>query len=579
MKNEPKWIHPKILLIDLNDECEKVLREDGFNVLSGSFGSPYKVEKSDHYTPVTYNEVSMPNYTEREIFVIDLKPNKPTDKSNASKVTSDGEDDWWASCKDGIIDPRPRIMHETEDIFNRALQNGSVFIIFSDQLIKPKQILGRKPGYSLDEIENINRSNWGFLSIFNRESLSIETDYGSEISVLNKNLLLGEVLENHLKGASFNCTFRNNYINDKNWHSLAKNKYDQTVACGITDNDHNGLILLFPQIGEKHLFIRSLLKNVLPEICPKLYPEFKTKLWLREAPYEMHEIIEIKKEIENVNEEAKRKREELSEKIDSIRDEKSYIYDLVQETGTPLVNAVKKALETLGFKSVVDADKALEEAGGKDVKREDLQILDGTPALLVEVKGISGIPKDSDALQVWKYIAPRMKEWGKTEIQGISIINHQRNIPALDRENKKTFRDDILINATEQSFGLLTTWSLFRLLRSYLRNNWNHENIKELFYGNGVLSITPIHYEYIGKIINIWASAEAIGVKVEESSISLSDRISFETDVEFIEHEIESLQCAKKDVDKVVKGKLAGIKINDAISMFKKGMKVYKVVN
>jgi hypothetical protein len=53
------------------------------------------------------------------------------------------------------------------------------------------------------------------------------------------------------------------------------------------------------------------------------------------------------------------------------------------------------------------------------------------------------------ALQVWKYIAPRMKEWNRTDVQELAIINHQRNLPPLDRENIAPFLEDVLTNAQE----------------------------------------------------------------------------------------------------------------------------------
>lgn len=81
----------------------------------------------------------------------------------------------------------------------------------------------------------------------------------------------------------------------------------------------------------------------------------------------------------------------------------------------------------------------MEKTGDTSPKREDLRIYDDSPILLVEIKGISGFPRDAAALQVAKYLAPRMREWQRTDIQGLSIINHQRNLPGLDRDNKTPF--------------------------------------------------------------------------------------------------------------------------------------------
>jgi hypothetical protein len=122
----PKWFHPKILLIDIDKEAETVLKKEGYNVLSGSFGIPYKVPKSDSYMPVVPNKGHLPNYTEQEIIVIDIGWIDPSEKPEGEKITSPGENDWWASCSKGIIDPRPRIMSEVKNSFDRNFYSGGI---------------------------------------------------------------------------------------------------------------------------------------------------------------------------------------------------------------------------------------------------------------------------------------------------------------------------------------------------------------------------------------------------------------------------------------------------------------------
>jgi hypothetical protein len=89
----------------------------------------------------------------------------------------------------------------------------------------------------------------------------------------------------------------------------------------------------------------------------------------------------------------------------------------------------------------------------------------------------------------------------------LTIFNHQKNLPPLDRENKKTFRQTILDNAEGQGFGLLTTWELFRLTRNYLKHGWTHEQVREVFYRHGHIEPIPTHYEFIGVIEHFWEKA------------------------------------------------------------------------
>jgi hypothetical protein len=62
-------------LVDLKDETETVLKAEGYNVSSGSFGVPYKVPRDDSLFPVIVNGSLPLNLTAREIIVTDLGHN------------------------------------------------------------------------------------------------------------------------------------------------------------------------------------------------------------------------------------------------------------------------------------------------------------------------------------------------------------------------------------------------------------------------------------------------------------------------------------------------------------------------
>lgn len=211
-------------------------------------------------------------------------------------------------------------------------------------------------------------------------------------------------------------------------------------------------------------------------------------------------------------------------------------------------------------------------------KCEDLQIHDASPVLLVEIKGISGLPTDPDSFQVLKHLIIRMKEWGRTDVEALTIFNHQNNLPPLDRENKNTFRQTILDNAEGQGFGLLTTWELFRLTRNYLKHGWTHEQVREVFYRHGHIEPIPAHYEFVGIIEHFWEKAEAVGVRIQASLLQRGDFIAFEFTVEFEEQEVVSLQENCQPVEQVEIGGLAGIKTHFTKDQMKKNVRVFRLV-
>ena len=322
----------------------------------------------------------------------------------------------------------------------------------------------------------------------------------------------------------------------------------------------------------------KLLKNVLPDLSPHLFPHAEGARWVQRSEYELPRILELRSQIARIQEETREQVTALEHSIAEERERWNYLHDLIRETGRPLVKATKQTLELLGFSSIVDVDEAMQESKDTGPRREDLQIRDASPILLVEVKGISNLPRDAEALQVWKYVAPRMREWKRTDIQGLAIMNHQRHLPALDRENGSPFREEILTNALDQKFGLLTTWDLFRLARSYLKNHWRPEHIKGLFYQSGRIDPVPSHYEFVGVTQHFWEKPGAIGVKIESSEIRQGDRIAFELPVEFEEQDVDSLQIDNSPVDIAEAGSLAGIKTHLTKEQARKGVRVFRLI-
>ncbi len=172
-----KYPRPKILLVDMGIETEVVLKSAGHNVSVGSFGVPYKVPKRDDIFPVIVNGKLPVNASEQEIVIIDLVPSDILNQPEGEKHTSQGENDWWASCSRGEIDPRPRLMAAYRDDFDRILSHRGVFIIFADARYLQKIAWGHiNNTYGLRsshfcEIEDIPFDNWCFLSILKVSNL------------------------------------------------------------------------------------------------------------------------------------------------------------------------------------------------------------------------------------------------------------------------------------------------------------------------------------------------------------------------------------------------------------------------
>jgi hypothetical protein len=170
-----------------------------------------------------------------------------------------------------------------------------------------------------------------------------------------------------------------------------------------------------------------------------------------------------------------------------------------------------------------------------------------------------------------------MREWERTDVQGLLVINHQRNLPALDREHAHVFQDDVVTNAEQQGFGLLTTWDLFRLVRGYQRNGWSTEDVKNLFYRPGRIEPVPSQYELVGTVEAFWERPGALALAVSGAPIRVGDLVAYELPVDFLEERVTSLRLDDDEVPEASAGSLVGLKTTLGKVQARKHVRVFRV--
>ncbi len=150
-------------------------------------------------------------------------------------------------------------------------------------------------------------------------------------------------------------------------------------------------------------------------------------------------------------------------------------------------------------------------------------------------------------------------------------------MPALDREHEHVFQDDVVANAEQQGFGLLTTWDLFRLVRGYQRNGWRPEDVKNLFYLPGRIDPVPSHYELVGTVEAFWERPGALALAVSGLPIRVGDLIAYELPVDFVEERVTSLQLEDEEVQEAPLGSLVGVKTTLGKAQARKHVQVFRV--
>jgi hypothetical protein len=582
----PRYPKPKVLLIDVRDDSETILKAAGYNVHSGTFGMPYSVPKSNSYQVVP-RTFKIPNYAEQEIIVIDLAADGPLNPAPPTEEAVEGDFDYWAKCNHGIVDPRPIAAKIYRPSFDTIHRHGGVFIIFADYNVETEITYACRTSRGLESGSD-DLKLWAFLTSLQNNHFEIKFSQGREMKSIDLATGLGRVITRHLKSAVFNCLFGPrryvlgdpyNYNRDiETWRILATDKYGNSVA-GVFGprEDVKGFVFVLPQLRRKSDFLADLLRDVLPGLAPNLFPYAESKQWIDKDEYQLPEVLELRRQIAAIEADANERIQGLAQRISEVKEEARYLVQLLTETGESLVQAVKTTLEDLGFDPVIDVDELIKASGLNEFKREDLRIVANSTTLLIEIKGITGLPADADALQVHKYVVVRMREWKDTNVQGLEIINHQKGVPPLGREHEKPFRDDILINAEEQHFGLMTTWDLFRLARSYRKLGWQPEFVKPLFLSAGRIEPVPAHYQLVGIVEHFWERVSAVGVRLHTGSLSRGDRVAFELPIEYEEQLVESLQTENQQVETAQSPTLVGLRTDLTKHQLRSGTRVYLI--
>ncbi|HMD76652.1 MAG TPA: hypothetical protein VKG86_04675, partial [Terracidiphilus sp.] len=321
---------------------------------------------------------------EQEIVVaeVDIPEPLPQLSSPPDPVSAPG---WWTKQTDGVVDPRPTTMNSISRYTQRMLAHGGLVIVFATPKVSHEYLWAHKErgGLISDSREQATLSNWSLLPFLDQR-LEISLDFGEEISVADGKSPLLDLLRRFKAEMRFHCTIAPRYGKEPWWVPLACNKYGAVVAGAVVMDAAR--ILIFPRLVDQVGFLRELFQNVLPEIFPHLFRHHVGLGWVRDPQYELPKVVGLLRQIADVEVAAREKTETLNQAIAAERASMGFQHDLLRQTGAQLVAAVKRALGVIGFQSVLDSDELV--SAGR--RREDLQIHDRSPVLLVEIKGIAG---------------------------------------------------------------------------------------------------------------------------------------------------------------------------------------------
>jgi len=565
-----RYSKPNILLLDVLSDCARVLRAAGYNVSEGSFGKAYEVERSGRAHLVSLESVELPNLNEQEVIVVNLAGAEFGDAPQSQPGV--GVTHYWQSAESGVITPRAFAMHAHKTNFDKVFNHAGLLVVLTSQQHTFEYVPAKSyaNGNLYDEGRIVMLDNWGFLEELRHTRVSNEE--GSEI--LFENDRLGVLLRRGATGAYYQCSFTHPVNETEAWVPLAKNKYGNTVAGVYVSDKPHRYILLLPQMSAIHEILVELLEQWLAEWRPEFFPHLEGAKWVHRPEYEIPKVTSLQADIRQVQDTAKTRVESLRSEIEVVQTSNPDWYTLLCGTGDELVQAVIRSLRTLGFEKVIDVDAEEKKQGNDKNLREDIQIQDELPILVVDVKGINDCPADEESTQAAKHALMRMQEWKHTDVKALTIVNHQRHIPPHDR-NPQPFRKEIVGNARQTKLGLLTTWDLFRILRNTKTLAWPKDAVKAIFYRSGRIEPIPNHYREIASIVKVWD--KALGI-IPTESVRIGDRLALEDGDSFMEVAVTSLNVNDKGVKEAPAKSNCGVGCDDASKLFREKARVFKVV-
>lgn len=568
---------PRICCIDLNDETISALEKSGANVYNGTLGAKIKVpnnnRRENHQLLLNFDFPQ--NLHEFDIIIIDLDnfrtiDYKP-DEHNRTIHTGKTSLSLLSSYPETLFDPRPISSHILRNHLHKITNRKYLVIVFSSESyeIEYEPVIISEGSAERQGIEKYNiYSFWNFVPIS-------EAKFGKEITVGKMRNDLQTLLEKYKSETTYNQTFHhptkwtsNKSVEDERYSPLVTNMNGDIVSY-IEMNENENLIIL-PQIKDKSNFILEFLSKIAPSIYPELFPFSSTFNWKEQEEYWLPKHSTLLDAKVKVQKEFEDKLAESEKKIEDNLSKYSFLHELITETGDSLVNALIKFLKWLEFENVEDFDETNSKS---NVLEEDIQVKLADCLLIIECKGIGGTSTDADCSQISKIKHRRCKERGKFDVFALYVVNHQRYLPPLKRQNPPFTKNQVQ-DAINDERGLLSTWQLFNLYFEIENGILTKEEARNSIMQIGLVEFIPKGLNFVYEPTEILNEGKVCIITIENVTLNIGDDLFAEKNGKYEKVKIIDIQDNGKSVQTVSTGEY-GLKLNNKIgkktTLWKKG--------
>lgn len=563
-----KMEHPKILLIDMDKDLYNLLEKENFNVQKGTLGKKYKTSIEIEEAVFTQE---LPNLEEQEIIIIDnslpMSEILAEDKESEKEIRAE-RFIWMSQKGQNYFNPRPLVGFMLTNSFAKIFEAGGIIITFASEKYEEDYITFKEKYGHINprSMEESTHDNFDFLPFHISSENNFRRDIFLEPNIFEK------TFRRYLDSLESEITFNL----DKNDYILAKDKFGEPVSFVrviSTKENSTGFFFVLPLSSNRNKIIIELMTEVLPSLHPNIFPDIANFKWIDKEDYLSPTIKKFVNDKKTVRKEFKNKIKEINDKIHVEKQKYDFLYGILLPNSfdDTLVKNIAIIFLKFGYKNIKCPDDDIQ-----GNKQEDIQIRDNIP-ILIEAKGISGKPSESDCQQVLKYIRRRQREENRGDIHGIFIVNHQRNIEPLERDTPFTKAQ---IGDSENShYSLLSTWTLFKAFLSFERGELSFEDIDYCIRKPGLIKFLPRDWEQIGQVVRVFPQQNAIGINIVEKKLVVGDCIGYVHDGSYITKKIESMQIGGKKVSEGYPNQDIGIIINQSINKKFNKTIIYKVTS
>jgi hypothetical protein len=566
---------PRICCLDLDDDVISALEKSGANIYNGSLGSKVRVQNTSANIKhnVLLNHNFPPNIQEYDIFLMDLNNYKTVDydKDAHTKKTHTGKSSCYflSTYPETLFDPLPFSSHMLGAQLEQIRDRQILIVVFSS-----KQYNVKYQAISIEEGGN-SRTNMGEYNIYSfwQYIPFSEVRHGEEITLGSMRDDFKSLLEKNLKGATYNQTFfhptiRKDGEDVKNrcYVPLMTNLNGEIISYFELKDDKRLYIL--PQIKDNAGFLLDFLSTFAPSMHPDLFPFSTNFIWKKQEDYWLPNHSELLKVKSDIQEEFDNKIIDSQKKIKENLDEFSFLHEILSETGDALVKPLIKFLKWLEFDTVIDCD---ERKTDTTVLEEDIQVELADGLLIIECKGIGGTSTDADCSQISKIKHRRCRERNDFDVKALYVVNHQRYLPPLSRNNPP-FTEHQIQDAINDERGLLTTWQLFNLYADIESGIISKEDARKAILEFGLIAFRPQNLTLVGEPTELMKKGKICIVNVDGLTLKEGDKLFVEKQGRFSKVEIIDIQIDSKPVKTASKGEL-GLNLSSSI---KKNSKLWK---